>query len=853
MPLPQSETKRLVVSDLQGINIERGVLVRPANSFQRLDNFDLIVAGAIRKIKGVRLLTPVSPASTAVVAMRDYRANPTAPELLLVLDKQGGLYSSTITADPITLFLQGQLLNPPVDLEEAPFIVAMPMFDEDTGEYTQYAYITLGTLSFPKKFGVSGISRIGVSNPGDSWDPTVPNQHALAAPQLQYTDDSLGIIFQYTSPNANQGVPITQGRRYRYSWYNPLTKHDSSLSLIHTGSNPIEYDTQPDMSKTKPLGVVTTTPNAPYLMAQPLFLDGLPQRNPTIAGAIPAALDEDGLYTHIRIWATRDGRSEYYLVPVIRDKDGTVISDSAGAVPLSGLYYGFMLPVDVAVAGFLAQTPLYDGYVPLTDTLAPGSVDWFDPILYDEIPRYTVAVGNVGDSQLSVLRDSVTLPVARVVERGAFVLPDDSTVYAITSVFNAGLGAYVWQITPPLAATVVVSAVVTFVFILPTLDADLITPFADTPGINSDREHDPPPKSSWGCVYQNRLFLLDAMDKTRLTYSRIGQYEDFPPDNFFRFIQSDYDEITAILTGRQVGDVSEGADQRLVIGKERSTGQITGTSGADFTQKALFSETGIVHKRAATVLGGYALGLSRQGLELFEAQRPLFLGAIIKDITDTIAYTDDFGPSFAQDRRDNQILMGLELSTVPSSGGDVELNSVLLMREPRANDGGGLASPFSKITSLPTLFGCLYESGFGAETRVLLGDDGGNIYQVFSTGEVEGTGETTPVNAVAETQALPQDDKETRKIFRSIRFEGDRVPEDDYDEINDLGWKIQFSTDFGDTWTPVRRMYSETLIGCVGKQLVTRIIHDRPVDESTEEQPMISNYSLMFTVIGSAR
>ena len=823
---------RLLVDNFEGINIEKGVLTRPENSFKRLDNFDLVKVGAIRKIKGNKRLTvDGGQADSAIVAMRDFQSVPSGPERLVVIAISGKLYISGLAADPISLINLAALTTVPLDT--APFVVSLPVRNSSNA-FQQYIFVTLGDLGPPKKFDGVNTTRVGVLNPADMFSD--PHEHSLVIPQLLYTDPALTAeIYQYTSPDPRQGIPVVQGKRYRYSWYNPTTRHDSSLAPLYVDPVSTYYGIPvPASGTSKPGGIVVTTPAAPYVMAVPLFFNAIP-RTPSTAIVPP---DVDGVYTHIRIWSTRDGAQEYYLVATIRNESGTIVSDDDGAVPVSGRRYGYPLIGD-PVGAYLNYKPLYDGYGPIGDGIIPINGVYQNVFRHNEVTINLVVSGTIGVASLTVSKSS-----GSTVMKGVFVLPDDSTEYAIISVAGAG-PVYVWTLDKPLAKTATVNNLVSILWILPAGDQELIVPYTDVPGPNADRANDPPPNASWGAVYQNRLFLVDAADPTRLVYSRIGHYEDFPPDNVFRFVQADYDPITAVLAGRQVGYVSEGADQRLVVGKERTSAQITGTDNTNFQLQPLFSETGIRHKRTAIVIAGFLVVLSRRGLELLEDQRPIFIGQVIKDIIDAIQFQDNIGPTFASDRRDNQLLFGVDLASADSVLQTVENNAIILMREPALDADGRFGSPFSKITALPGPFGVLHESGFGSALRILLGTENGDIHQIFTGGVNEAASLTTPVVAIAETQPLPQSDTTTRKIFRSVRFEGNNIS-------NDTGWKIEFSVDEGITWTAIRRMWEETLIGCVGKQLVMRITHDRIV-EGSEELPMISNYELLYTRIGGSR
>lgn len=823
--LKQREDKSLPVPSVQGINVERGVLARPFSSFVILENFDLVKPGTIRKCRGNKLLT-TDPAAAAIVAFRDFQTTANGAEITVYVAANGFLYISGMTADPITLNFKASL-TAGVQLEEAPFLVSLPFPNESFTDFVQYCIITLGSLAEIQKFDGVDVTRLGIENPTDTWD--VLYKHSAAIPQNLYTNVEAGVIFQYTTPNPAQGVPVTIGRRYRWSWFNPTTKHDSSLAALHQEQFVVDTLLSPSAVaipiKNKAAGTVITAQNAPFVMAVPIFLDNKP--NSYTFEDIPPP---DAGYTKIRFWATRDGQVEYFLVPRLYDYDGVVITDEDSAVNLTDLKYG----IENFTGNVGVHKCVFDGFIPrYSESLSA-------PVEYNVVQKYNVIGGAVGTPTLAVTHDTGVNPTP--FRRAQFMLPGDPTVYAITAQSGGGPN-YAWTISPVLAKAAVGGDDVLFLFTQPTADSSLVDPFAESTGLNSDRENDPPPKASWGVVYNNRLYVLPAEDKTQLRYSRIGRYESFPPDNVFRFIQADYDPITALLAGRQVGLVSEGADQRLVVGKPRSTAAITGTDISNFTLGPLFPETGIVHKRAAIVLSGSVVALTRRGIELLEEQRPAFIGTSIKDITDRIHYMDPFGPCFAIDRRDNVLLLGVDLNP-PDDLLTVQINNIIMMREPRFGQDGVLESPYSILTAIPGgALGCLFESGFGPDIRILAGADDGNVYQLF-TGGLNGA---TPVIARAQTQPLPQDDIDQRKVFHTLRLDGNNINDDD-------GWFVRFSTDDGaaGTWTELRRLYRETLIGLVGKQLTIEISHQHEVEVGVDA-PQISNFKLIYTNVGEGR
>lgn len=828
MPLPPAEQKGVMIIDFQGVNVERNELVRPESSWQQLENFDLVKPGVIRKILGNKRLTIDPVAGDFIVAFRDYQKVSTGPELLVVITAGGKIYFSGMTDDPIALVAAAGELFDGVTLgvmDEAPFVVSLP-FNED-GEQVQYIVTTIGDKGFPQKWNGLVITRLGIANPGDLF--TVPYEHSIALPQLLYNDAAVGRIYHYTSPNPDQGIPVVIGKQYRASWYDPTTGHDSSLFPLHLGEYATDFNLPQNTSVTKKLGTLVTQSAAPFVMAAPMFFDNLPERTVPL----PAITDPQTGYTKFRIWTTKDGGPDFYLLPRLYDKYGRLISDENGAVDIDGFNYGFYQIGNTNVGN---DTPIYDGFIPLKPGVIPPLQGfWTQPFIYSDTATYVVTSGGQTGNHLLVTKSA-----GETVDRARFTVLNDSTIYAIISSVDLGGGDFDWEIDPPLAQSPPVGQIA-ILFVKPVADVDLVTLWNNSGESPFDRVNDPPPESVWGAIYQGRLFLLGT-DRISLYYSRIGDWEDFPPNNVFRFAHNDFDPITAILSSRQVGLVSEGADQRLLIAKEQSTYQITGTSILDFQVTGMFPETGIVHKRAAIIISGTTVGLSRQGLEILQEQAPYFIGSLIKDIIDR-ANILEYGPCFALDRVNNQILLGLSfvefITTMPT------ITAIISMRNPRPGQAGPL-SPFATITALPGgPVGVIQECGFGLIPRMLCAGFDGHIYQLFTGGlNVLPGGDTEPINSVAISQALPQSDRELRKIFRRIRFDGNGVNDDN-------GWAISFSVD-NNPFTDEVRMYEECLIGLVGKQLRVKIRHDTEIFDE-DEPPQLSNMTLFYALIGEAR
>src|SRR6185369_9540136 len=321
-PLPVPEVQKLILDEFQGIDIERGVLERPISSFRLLQNFDLIKPGVIRKVQGSIKLQQIS--TNPVVGLRDYQQVPTGPLSLVAVDSFGGMFFTPILDNPWTSV--GALYTPPSVMETAPFMVSLP-FDDATLGKKQYIVVTIGLKGQPKKWDgtIGGITDLGILNPGDTF--TVLYQHSAAIPQLHYTNTLTSVVqLLYSSPDPLQGISIVTGRQYRASWYNPTTKHDSSLFPLSLAPYSLEISDTPQ-SPTKPLGTLIAEQVAQNVMAVPIFLDNLPTRSDILKVTAP----QEG-YTKLRIWATRDGGGQFFLVPRLYDINGKAVTDDDGAI-----------------------------------------------------------------------------------------------------------------------------------------------------------------------------------------------------------------------------------------------------------------------------------------------------------------------------------------------------------------------------------------------------------------------------------------------------------------------------------------------------------------------------------------
>jgi hypothetical protein len=367
-----------------------------------------------------------------------------------------------------------------------------------------------------------------------------------------------------------------------------------------------------------------------------------------------------------------------------------------------------------------------------------------------------------------------------------------------------------------------------------------------------------------------------------LVFSEPGRYEDFPPRNKFVFASDNYAPITTLHTGIQVGEITEGAAQRLVVGKDRSCSQVRGTGTVisregepfeDFAITPLHPATGILAKRSVSTVNGVMVAMTQQGLEILDNPRPVFIGRRVRLLLKDFYESQDPARLEVTQLIKDSLNGFIILAYKDTEEGGLFNNKLLLVNSlPRLLEQG--VSVFSTIgnmvgvNGLPLSVVAMHETLLYGKPTILLSTTDQRVYKLFTGQEADGAMQL-PVIATAETQELPQDDKASRKLFRHLRLEKMQVRlEDQYGSSSenlteeqlegpvvkgiDTGWKIAYSVDSGRSWTPDRQLYTENLIGLVGKTLMIRFTHNGTVPDE-DVWITLSGYQLFYNVIGDAR
>jgi len=330
----RSEQKSLEVKDFRGLEVEVNELFRDEKSWSRLEGFDQIVSGSIRRVRGLTELLADREYPGGIVAVKVYRRTPDDPPILVGLERRfppepPKLWDLINGGPPLASFPIDEVFNPSPggDPFGATFMAVMPGFYTNpiggTPLVINYLIITAANNRPYQWDGLNSPTNVGT--PG-------PNRSLIVTALGCSSDETKGII-------------VNIARKYRLTFWNPITKTDSSPSpddapLIGL-SGELSSGITPNVSPLQP------PPDFPYITTVLLWI-------------IQRSADAVGGYTHGRLWVTRDGSEEFFLVKntVVGAGPGGgppfTEADDDGAFPL--------LPLDTIV---------WDG---ISDPTAPGAL-----------------------------------------------------------------------------------------------------------------------------------------------------------------------------------------------------------------------------------------------------------------------------------------------------------------------------------------------------------------------------------------------------------------------------------------------------------------------------------------------
>ena len=315
--------KTLVVNSFGGLQLDRAELSRQNNTFTELGNFILDRTGAIRAIE---IPTNVGHNfGSPVVFVGNYRRSSIDAAIIFALCENGKLYN----------YESGVLLAqfPAVNI---PFVGTFVKRIEDettnTVDTITYLLVTVangppwkwdGSANPPTTIGVSKPSAIGSYIVGFY----LQDKDNLGAINL---DDNVKINLDM------RGLEILIARRYAWTYYNPITKHESSPTPLTTEMTLFPYERLQNQVYTS---VVLHFPDPTNL---PPYGTG---------------------YTQRRIYATKDGASELLLCTGIYGADPDSHAIGLGAVRV---FDGLPLTDD------LTKSPYWNVFGPNLDKPSDG-------------------------------------------------------------------------------------------------------------------------------------------------------------------------------------------------------------------------------------------------------------------------------------------------------------------------------------------------------------------------------------------------------------------------------------------------------------------------------------------------
>lgn len=240
---------------------------------------------------------------------------------------------------------------------------------------------------------------------------------------------------------------------------------------------------------------------------------------------------------------------------------------------------------------------------------------------------------------------------------------------------------------------------------------------------------------------------------------------------------------------------------RLIIAGKNTARQITGVNFSTFTLVPVDMRRGILGRRAAVNDGDKIYALSSESLARmgFAEGGPPFIGDHIKPLTDSIQ------------KSSYQTIIDMDIDAPRAIlYFAVKINGV------NYNDQIILADlsrevPFTTVAGLPTELITLRSLEFadGSTDLVFSGADG-FVYRLY-----DNQGGNGSLVAIAQTQELPLVDTDFWKVFQSL-----------HTIIQDLSnWTIAYSVDQGQTFTAESPLFFKRPIGLQGQTIIIRLTH----------------------------
>jgi hypothetical protein len=936
----QQEAPAITIQGFAGLSLKLDYVNRANNTWQQLDNFDLYIPGSIRKTTPPVLYG--GPYGANILNATEYQAQPNNPNGGILrnigVGADGKLYDLA-SATPATPYLDtSSLLGTPISIPQmyqvsgyyVPFNIkswvastaysqydAVLQYSPTDGQIYVFYCSTAGTSGahepiWPNTGAVTDNTahwtNAGIPNsqrffanylvivtPGKQpirvvewqYDPTnvgeTPKytfgQMGCSAPQLSFNTQYPFVI------SGPAGYSPVAGRAYCWTFYNPNTLQESSPSPFLNHVSIVESDNSNNVGFLN--GAVT-----PILPANPQGSYREIELTLPLAALTPAIGQG---YSCIRVYATQDGGTTFYLVNVLYDSASNRLSNDDGSVPIAHLIARQAIDssTDYAVVpgrqAAVNCATLYDGngqdnLVPdasllqtayWTFTLGTGMTH-----VYGGSPSGGNAISYAGTGSSAAANfcqsNAVTIQAGTYYFQGyignpgtgatvAWLVVDslgnnllsavqsDTTngivhgTFSVASTTQIAFVAGITGTTVPSGNNVIWaepqcnpgSGFVTITKAYPTPDQNLVQP---APAAFSNQ---PPPLALTSELFADALFLVDWNDQMKIWYSQQGNYEKYGINSWVRSSNHGYggDFILQLVHSYDL----------LLVGRAREIEQIDTYPPTE--PLCVDHQHGVNSRRGAVPYGTSILTLMSNGLGIARLTAAIQEDALETGVvSDTIA--DDIKPLI--DTIDaNELTINLtnklpasvtwnvnDLYLLAYAAQSIAYNNYVLVR----NLGRGQG--FWRYTSLPngqeiiTLKEIRTASG-GTGSWPLAGN--GQTALIAFTADQKawvmfGGTQNGTITATAVTQPLPVPSDlspelwDTDKTFNEMYVEGDDLS----------NFEVSFSLDEGVTWDTPRPLTKRLRIGKRGKNLTIKFTHSA----ATSNVPLLSFLKILYNVLG---
>jgi hypothetical protein len=472
------------------------------------------------------------------------------------------------------------------------------------------------------------------------------------------------------TPNLNGYAP-SAGRAYLWALYNPNTLQESA---------PSPFTSQVRITETDNSNLNVTINGSILLPLPPTAKATIYTSYQSYYVAIPASTAVASGYTCIRVYATKDGGTVFWLVPTLFDDQGNQISNGDGSIPISlltslqvanswqdyfpvpepqALQNSFRVyegsgpvnlapdPVNLGPDAWFQQ-PGFGSAIYVAPSAAPDGANALECDTSGAIQAWVSSTIAVKPStayyfQMFLDKTNATGGVMKVVIQNRVgttfltLTQTDGTASTLSGTFTTGSGVHNVRIRVSINAAVSITADSGVLWAdpvfeegsslnpvptnYPTDDNALVVP-APAFGTNY-----PPPVLNAIEVILDAMFVVDGSDQTKIWYSQQGQFEKFGQNAFVRTtITKNADQILEVIN----------CFDRLLIGKGRSVEQIS--SYPPTTPQKVDPQHGMLARRSSVSWGTNLLALMTNGLGQLSLS-----AALIENIVSTGLQAELFG------------------------------------------------------------------------------------------------------------------------------------------------------------------------------------------------------------------